>query len=105
VIDIIAQRLRILGHPVRINLIDQLRHDPAVVNELVAAVGGSQQNISEHLLILHQAGIVAREKQGRTVQYRLADPYVIRVLESARESAAYHLGELARLIETDTRSQ
>ena len=102
VIDLVAQRLSILGHPVRINLIEQLRTDPAAVHELVASVGGTQQNISEHLRILRQAGIVARERQGRTVRYRLVDPHVVTVLERARESVAYYLGELAHLIETDS---
>jgi DNA-binding transcriptional ArsR family regulator len=105
VIDLIAQRLKILGHPMRINLIEQLHEAPAVVHELVALVGGTQQNISEHLLILHQAGIVSRERHGRGVSYRLVDPHVVEVLDRAGESVAYHLGELARLIDADKPDQ
>jgi DNA-binding transcriptional ArsR family regulator len=105
VVDLVAQRLRILGHPVRISLIQQLRRDPAVVQELVAAVGGTQQNISEHLLILNRAGIIAREKHGRHVQYRLVDPYVIPLLETARESVSRHVDELASLIGSDPPSR
>jgi DNA-binding transcriptional ArsR family regulator len=95
-----AQRLKVLGHPLRINLIERLCHSPATVNELVEAVGGTQQNISEHLLTLHQVGIVAREKDGRNVRYRLVDPHVIELLDKAREGVTHHLGELARLIVT-----
>jgi DNA-binding transcriptional ArsR family regulator len=104
IIDLLAQRLRILGHPVRISLIQQLRCKPAAVHELVTAVGGTQQNISEHLLILNRAGIIAREKRGRVVEYRLIDPHVIPLLERARESVSHHVGELAGLIDSDTSS-
>jgi DNA-binding transcriptional ArsR family regulator len=92
-------------HPARINLIEQLQGGPSAVHALVAAVGGTQQNISEHLLILHQAGIVAREKHGRTVHYRLVDSHVVKVLEKANDSLSYHLAELGRLAQPDKAAQ
>jgi DNA-binding transcriptional ArsR family regulator len=81
--------------------------DPTITQQsgsclrLVAAVGGTQPNISEHLLILNRAGIIAREKHGRIVQYRLVDPHVIPLLEKARESVSRQVAELADLIDSD----
>jgi DNA-binding transcriptional ArsR family regulator len=101
VTDLVAQHLKVLGHPMRIKLIEQLQIGPAAVYQLVATVGGTQQNISEHLLILYQAGIVSRNKHGRSVRYHLVDPHVVQAVDRARESVAHRLNELARLIEIE----
>ena len=63
-VDLIAQRFRVLGEPMRIKLLDRLRDGEATVSELQEALGASQQNVSKHLGVLLQAGMVARTKQG-----------------------------------------
>ncbi len=62
-IELVAQRFRVLGEPMRIKLLDQLREGEATVGELQQALGATQQNISKHLGILHSAGMVSRTKQ------------------------------------------
>jgi DNA-binding transcriptional ArsR family regulator len=99
--DLIAHRLRVLGQPLRIKLIDRLRQGAASVRELTDTVGGVQQNISQHLAILHQAGIVARRKEGTRVLYELIDPHVPPLLEQAQASLTHHLEALSRLIDTE----
>jgi DNA-binding transcriptional ArsR family regulator len=59
---LIAERLRVLGQPLRVKLIDHLAARTTTVQELVEALGTTQQNISQHLGILRRAGIVARHK-------------------------------------------
>lgn len=90
--DLIAQRFRVIGDPTRISLLDRLRDGSATVGELVESVGGSQQNISKHLGVLHQAGIVSREKEGTSVRYAIADASVFELCElvcgGIREQAA-----------------
>ena len=54
--ELIAQRFRVLGEPMRIKLLDALRDGEATVGELVDRMGASQQNVSKHLGVLHQAG-------------------------------------------------
>jgi DNA-binding transcriptional ArsR family regulator len=98
VVDLLAERLRILGQPVRIKLLKLLSDGPATVQELVDGVGAVQQNVSQHLAILHQAGIVARSKQGRRVRYELQDPHVVALLAEAQASLARQAGELSRLV-------
>lgn len=79
---LIAERFRVMGDPLRIRLLDHLRSGPATVKELVEVVPSSQQNISKHLGVLHQAGIVGREKDGTRVRYSIADPSVFEMCET-----------------------
>jgi DNA-binding transcriptional ArsR family regulator len=75
-IELVAQRFRVLGEPMRIKLLDRLRDGDATVGELQQALGASQQNVSKHLGILHSAGMVARTKVGTQVRYAISDPSV-----------------------------
>jgi DNA-binding transcriptional ArsR family regulator len=72
-IGLIAQRFRVLGEPMRIKLLDRLRDGAASVHELQDAVGGTQQNVSKHLGVLLQAGLVTRTKHGTASHYAIAD--------------------------------
>ena len=72
-VDLIAQRFRVLSEPMRIKLLDRLRDGAATVHELTEALGASQQNVSKHLGVLLQAGIVSRAKQGTSSRYSIAD--------------------------------
>ena len=80
-IDLIAQRFRVLSDPMRIKLLDAMRSGPATVKELTAATGSSQQNVSKHLGVLHSAGLVARERDGNFTRYVCADPGVYELCE------------------------
>ena len=79
--EVIAQRFRVLGEPMRIKLLDHLRDGPATVGELQQASGASQQNVSKHLGVLLQAGMVSRAKQGTSARYAIADPDVFALCE------------------------
>lgn len=80
-IELIAQRFRVIGEPMRIKLLDALRDGEASVNELAETTGASQQNVSKHLLVLHQAGVVGRQKDGTSVRYSISDPSVFELCE------------------------
>jgi len=80
-IELVAQRFRVLGEPMRIKLLDLLRERDATVGELQDALGGSQQNVSKHLGILHAAGMVSRTKDGTQVRYSISDPSVFELCE------------------------
>lgn len=80
-IELIAQRFRVIGEPMRIKLLDALRDGDATVGELVERLGASQQNVSKHLGVLHQAGIVDRTKEGTSVRYAIADASVFELCE------------------------
>jgi len=79
--ELIAQRFRVIGEPTRIRILDALRDGPRTVNELTEALGGTQQNVSKHLGVLAQAGIVGRERAGNHVRCAIADPSVFDLCE------------------------
>jgi DNA-binding transcriptional ArsR family regulator len=81
-VELVAGRFRALAEPTRIKLLDRLREGEATVLELTALVGTTQQNVSKHLNMLQQAGIVARRKQGNFAYYRIADETVFNLCES-----------------------
>ena len=70
-VELIARRFRVLGEPMRIKLLDRLREGEASVNELADGLDASQQNISKHLAVLADVGILGRRKVGTHVYYRL----------------------------------
>jgi DNA-binding transcriptional ArsR family regulator len=80
-VELIAQRFRVLGEPMRIKLLDRLRDGEATVGQLQEALGASQQNVSKHLGVLHGAGMVSRTKQGTSVVYAIADEGVFELCE------------------------
>ena len=80
-VELIAQRFRVIGEPMRIRLLDALRDGPLTVNELTEVLGASQQNVSKHVGVLAQAGIVARERAGNHVRCSIADESVFELCE------------------------
>jgi Predicted transcriptional regulators len=79
--EVIAERFRILGEPMRIRLLDALREAPATVQELQAATDASQQNVSKHLGVLLRSGMVSRRKEGNYSLYAIADESVFDLCE------------------------
>ncbi len=79
--DLIAQRFRVLGEPMRIRLLDALRDQERAVGDLAERLDASQQNVSKHLGVLHQAGLVSRTKRGAFVVYAIADDGVFELCD------------------------
>lgn len=80
-VELIAERFRCLGEPMRIRLLDRLGEGEATTGELQAAVGASQQNVSKHLGVLLKAGMVSRTKRGTAAVYAVADDAVFDLCE------------------------
>ena len=98
-VELIARRFRVIGEPMRIRLLDRLREGEASVNELSEALGASQQNISKHLAVLAEAGILGRRKAGTHVYYRIADEGVFALCEQVCGSLQQQLRALNELVE------
>ena len=97
-VDLIARRFRVLGEPMRIRLLDVLRDGSATVAELQQATGASQQNISKHLGVLLQAGLVERRKEGNFARYEIADDSVFELCEQVCGGLRRQLDELGALL-------
>ncbi|MFM7552445.1 MAG: ArsR/SmtB family transcription factor [Actinomycetota bacterium] len=72
-VDIVANRFRALGEPMRIRTLDRLRDGEMTVGELADALGTTQQNVSKHVAILQRAGIVGRRRDGVRTPYAITD--------------------------------
>lgn len=73
IIDMTAQRLRIMAEPNRIALLEVLNRGEAGVQSLADEVGLPHQNVSQHLGILHKAGLVSRRREGAMSLYAISD--------------------------------
>ncbi|HTW43193.1 MAG TPA: metalloregulator ArsR/SmtB family transcription factor [Solirubrobacteraceae bacterium] len=97
--ELIAARLRVIGDPTRIRILDLLRDEELTVGEVTERLGTSQQNASKHLGVLLQAGILARRKQGNSSIYSIADRGVHELCEQVCGGLQLQLAELTALVE------
>lgn len=89
-----ATVFKALGHADRLRLLEAVADGERCVCDLVAAVGSGWSTVSRHLLVLKEAGLVADEKRGLQVFYRLALPGVpsfMACLDAARQGEAVDL--------------
>ncbi len=98
-IEVIAERFRVLSEPLRISLLDVLRDGEATVRELQDATGASQQNVSKHLGVLLRAGIVDRRKEGNFSVYSIVDPMVFALCEQVCGGLRREVDALGALLE------
>ncbi|WP_211210897.1 ArsR/SmtB family transcription factor [Sporichthya polymorpha] len=97
--EMIAARLRVIGDPMRIRILDLLRAGELSVAEITERLDTSQQNASKHLGILLQAGIVSRRKDGTSSFYRVADQNVYALCEQVCGGLQSRLSELNAVME------
>lgn len=97
----IAHRFRVLGEPTRIRLLDSLREGPATVSELQAATGASQQNVSKHLGMLLDVGMVRRVKDGNRAYYSIADETLFDLCDQVCGSLRRQVAQLDALLQIE----
>lgn len=97
--ELVAQRFRLLGEPMRLRILHALEAGEQPVNEIVDALGASQPNVSKHLQALCQGGLISRRRDGLNIFYSIADPVVFKlcrlVCRSAEEHTRSQLAELS----------
>jgi DNA-binding transcriptional ArsR family regulator len=100
--ELIARRFRALGDPLRVRTLDLLRGQELSVSSLAEQLGAGQQNVSKHLAVLVEAGMLARRKQGNHVYYRIADEGVFALCEQVCGSLQAQLAQLNALVGAGT---
>ncbi len=80
-----ARALKAISHPLRLKILCVLGDQEACVQEIVAAVGTSQSNVSQHLAILREKGVLSARKEGNRVYYRVGDARTLQLLSMMRE--------------------
>jgi DNA-binding transcriptional ArsR family regulator len=96
--ELIAERMRAIGDPCRIRILDALRDGELSVGELATRLGMSQQNTSKHLGVLLRAGIAGRRKEGTSSLYSVADRGVYELCEQICGGVRQQLAELSALV-------
>ncbi|MEV5610929.1 metalloregulator ArsR/SmtB family transcription factor [Streptomyces sp. NPDC052225] len=79
-----AEFFRMLGHPVRIRVLELLQHGPVSVRDLLIDIDIEPSNLSQQLAVLRRSGIVVSTREGTTVTYALAGGDVADLLRAAR---------------------
>ena len=79
-----AEMVRVLGHPVRLRIVELLEAGERTVKEIQRALEAPQALVSQQLARMRGAGIVAGRRGGANVWYRIADPRVVRMLDCLR---------------------
>ena len=89
-----------LSNPKRLEVIDCLRHGELPVAKLAQITNISQANLSQHLALMREKGIVIARRGGSNVYYRLSNPKITQACDLMREVLLEHLEAGAELVET-----
>ncbi|HEY5789663.1 MAG TPA: metalloregulator ArsR/SmtB family transcription factor [Gammaproteobacteria bacterium] len=80
-----SRSLKAMSHPLRLKILCKLGDDEVSVQEIAEHVGTSQSNISQHLAILRDKGILDSRKEANRVFYRVGDARTLRLIDMMRE--------------------
>ncbi|HKU86887.1 MAG TPA: metalloregulator ArsR/SmtB family transcription factor [Casimicrobiaceae bacterium] len=78
----VARYFGLLSEPTRLRILHAICQAEQSVSAIVAATGASQTNVSRHLALMYQAGVVSRRREGSTVYYGVADPEFVSICRS-----------------------
>jgi ArsR family transcriptional regulator len=93
-----AKVLKALSHPTRLFIADELGKAERCVCELTEMIGADTSTVSKHLSLMREAGIVADEKRGTMVYYRLKTPCILRFMDCVEDVLEINLKEQLELV-------
>ncbi|MFD7735209.1 ArsR/SmtB family transcription factor [Kitasatospora phosalacinea] len=94
-----AEFFRMLGHPVRIRVLELLQAGPTPVRDLLPEFDIEPSSLSQQLAILRRSGLVTATREGSTVVYALAGADVAELLRTARRILTELLADQGMLLE------
>ena len=84
-----AETLKVLAHPCRLRVVEILeQQEEAAVHEIMLRLRLPQASVSTHLNKMRRAGLIAAERKGREVRYRLRNPHALTILNCIRRRVA-----------------
>lgn len=98
--DLHAAICKVFANPWRLRIVESLGEGEMTVSQLVGLLGISKSNVSQHLGIMRDKGVLNHRRDGGYVLYRLANPKVLQACRLMREILFEQLeeaGELSRL--------
>lgn len=93
-----ASICHIFSNPKRLEIIDLLREGEKSVNDLSSLMEIPQANLSQHLSLMRQSGIVETRRDGANIYYNIANPKVVKAFDIMREVLLEQLSRSEKLI-------
>jgi len=75
----VARHFGLLSEPTRLKILHTICRDERSVKSIVAATGATQTNVSRHLALMREAGVVGSRREGTTIYYRVNDPEFVEI--------------------------
>lgn len=98
--DFKAELFRALGSPVRIRILEALRDAGSLtVGELQQRVGVESSNVSQHLGVLRNRGLIEARRDGTSIWYSIAEAELLQVLDAARAIFEHQHAARSRLLD------
>src|SRR5690242_18013604 len=80
-LELVAARFRAMGEPARLRILQTLERGEMSVSALTNEIGSTQPNVSKHLRVLQESGLVGRRQVGTTAYYFISDPMIFELCE------------------------
>ena len=80
-LELVAARFKAMSEPLRLRILQELERGDRSVSALAQRVGSTQPNVSKHLKVLQDAGMLIRRQQGNTAFYSIADAMVFELCD------------------------
>ena len=93
VFAVVARYFGVLSEPTRLKILHTICTEERSVSAIVAATGATQTNVSRHLSLMLQAGVVSRRRERNVVYYRVADPEFVEICRSVCVQIASRIDE------------
>lgn len=103
-LELIALRFKLLSEPMRLRILHELMAGGRTVSDLVERLGTGQANISKHLGLLFQNGVLSRRKQGLNAYYEICDESVFMLCDLVCGSLGKRLKRMQELVKPANRA-
>ena len=77
--------MQAMAHPLRMKILCLVGDNELMVQEIVDGVGTSQSNVSQHLALLKERGLLSSRREANKVLYRIEDPRILKMIALTRE--------------------
>ncbi|MEF8831966.1 MAG: metalloregulator ArsR/SmtB family transcription factor [Candidatus Thermoplasmatota archaeon] len=93
-----AELCKMLSHPTRLKILEQLKQENKTVKEIVESTDASQPTVSQHLGQLKKQGLVRAEREGTSMEYHIEHPKILDACDIIREVLFERLSENQELL-------
>lgn len=97
VFEAAARYFSVLGEPTRLRILHAVCQDEKCVNDIIKLTNLAQANVSRHLGLMYQAGMLSRRREGTQIFYRVADPMYVELCRSVTTQVLSRMDEASRV--------